>query len=39
MGEEWERYKICIGKREGERDHLGDLGVDGKIIPNSIFKK
>ena len=36
----------CTGEKRGfcwgnvsERDHLGDLGVDGRIILKSIFKK
>lgn len=23
-------YKIFVGKLEGQRDHLEDLGIDGK---------
>jgi hypothetical protein len=25
-------YKIFVGKLEGQRDHLEDLGIDGKEI-------
>jgi len=31
-------YKILIGNPEG-RDHLGELGVDGRIILKWILKK
>jgi hypothetical protein len=30
---------IRFGENRGERDHLKDLGVDGKIILKLIFKK
>jgi hypothetical protein len=32
MGEERSSYRVLVGKSEGERDHLEDLGVDGRII-------
>jgi hypothetical protein len=31
-------YRILVGKPE-ERDHLGDPGVDGRIILRWIFRK
>jgi len=31
-------YKILVGKPEGERDHLGDPDVDGRIILRWIFR-
>ena len=31
-------YRILVGKPEG-REHLGDTGVDGRIILRWIFKK
>jgi hypothetical protein len=31
-------YKILIGNPEG-RDHLGELGVDGRIILKWILKE
>ena len=37
----WERrgiYRVLVGKM-GERDHLGDPGVDGRIILRWIFRK
>jgi hypothetical protein len=37
----WERggvYRIFVGKLR-ERDHLRDLGVDGRIILRWIFRK
>jgi len=30
--------KVLVGKPEGERDHLGDPGVDGRIILRWIFR-
>ena len=32
MGEERRVYRVLVGKPGGERDHWGDLGVDGWII-------
>jgi len=37
----WERrgvYRVLVGKREG-KNHLGELGVDGRIILSWIFRK
>ena len=37
----WERrgvYRVSVGKPEGKR-HLGDPGVDGRIILRWIFRK
>jgi len=31
--------RILVGKREGEKDHLVDPGVDGRIKLNLIFRK
>jgi len=31
-------YRVLVGKPEG-RDHLGDPGVDGRIILRWIFRK
>jgi hypothetical protein len=30
-------YQILVGKPE-ERDHIGDLGVDGRILLKRILK-
>ena len=38
MGERRGIYGVLVGKREG-RDHLGDPGVDGRIILRWIFRK
>jgi hypothetical protein len=39
----WRSEKRCVqvfdGKTLGERDHLGDPGVDGRIILRRIFRK
>jgi hypothetical protein len=32
-------YKVLVGKPAGERDHLGDPDVDGRIILRWIFRK
>jgi hypothetical protein len=32
-------YDILIGKREGKRDHLEEIDVDGKIILELILGK
>jgi len=31
-------YRVLLGKPEGERDHWGDPGVDGRIILRWIFR-
>jgi hypothetical protein len=31
-------YRVLVGKLR-ERDHLGDPGVDGRIILTEIFRK
>jgi hypothetical protein len=31
-------YRVLVGKN-GERDHWGDPGVDGRIILRWIFRK
>ena len=38
MGEEKGAYRVLVGKR-GERDHWGDLGVDGWIILGWISRR
>jgi hypothetical protein len=37
MGEKRGAYRILVGRREG-RHHLGDPGVDGRIILKWILK-
>ena len=38
MGERRCVYRVLVGKLEG-KDHLGDPGVDGRIILNWMFRK
>ena len=38
MGESKGLYRVLVGKPEG-KNHLGDPGVDGKIILRWIFRK
>ena len=38
MGERRDIYRVLVGKLK-ERDHLGDPGIDGKIILRWIFRK
>jgi hypothetical protein len=38
MGERRGVYRVLVGKSE-ERDHLGERGVDGRIIFKWIFRK
>jgi hypothetical protein len=38
MRERMGAYRVLVGKRE-EKNHLKDLGVDGRIILIRIFKK
>jgi hypothetical protein len=30
-------YRVLVGRLEGRRDHLEELGVDGRIILNWSF--
>ena len=42
MWHAWEMREVCIGLWWGdlnERHHLEDLGIDGRLIINLIFKK
>ena len=39
MGEERRVYRVLVGKPEEERDHWGDLGVDGWIILGWISRR
>ena len=42
MWRAWGREEVCTGFWWGnlrERDHLGDPGVDGRIIVRWIFRK
>jgi hypothetical protein len=38
MGERKDLYRVLVEKLK-ERDHLGDPGVDGRIITRCIFRK
>ena len=38
MGEKGGVYRVLVGKPEG-KSHLGDTGVDGRIILRWIFRK
>ena len=38
MGERRVVYRVLVGKPEG-KNHLGDPGVDGRIILRWIFRK
>jgi len=38
MGERRCAYRVLVGKPEG-KNHLGDQGVDGRIILRWIFRK
>jgi hypothetical protein len=38
MGERRGVYKILVGKPEG-KNHLGDTGVNGRIILRWIYRK
>jgi len=38
MGERRGIYRVLLGKPEG-RDHLGEPGIDGRIILRWIFRK
>ena len=40
MARMWERrgaYRVLVGRPEAKRDHLEDLGIDGRIILKRIF--
>jgi hypothetical protein len=37
MGKRRGVYRVLVGKSEG-RDHLGDPGIDGRIILKWIFR-
>ena len=39
MVEKINAYRDLVGKHEIERDHLEDLGADGRIILKSILNK
>jgi hypothetical protein len=36
MGEMRNARKILVRKPDGERNHLGDLGVDGRILEENF---
>jgi len=38
MGEKRGVYRILVGKREG-KNHLGDPGLDGRVILRWIFRQ
>ena len=39
LGEERGLYRVLVGKPEGEKDHWGDLGVDGWIILGWMYRR
>jgi hypothetical protein len=39
MGERKGVYRVLVGGKLREREHLGDPGVDGRIILRWIFRK
>ena len=32
-------YRVLVGKPEGKRDHMGDSGVDERVLLRWIFRK
>ena len=38
MGKKRGAYRVLVGKHEG-KNHLGDPGVDGRVILRRIFRK
>jgi len=39
VGERRGVYRVLVGKPEGERDHLENPGVGGRIILRWLFRK
>jgi hypothetical protein len=39
MGERISAYGVLVGRTSGERDHLKNLGLDGRTILKWISKK
>jgi len=38
MGDSSNVYRVLVGKPEGEKDHLENVGVNGRIILKRILK-